>query len=281
MTATSGIARRARRRTIATVALSASFALGALVGCGDGNSEQQPADSAVAAEPTTTLTGTRLTPAQANLFARALFNNYEQGGATFEATVPFGVATFTLRGEIDWKRHVGTAAMTTTFTDGVRAPITENIAWSSSTVVTPLAGLTAAMEAQGRPGITHVARPLDPRNAQLDRVLAYIDALSSDRPENPLLLRQKDGVEFLGAETIDGQALDRFASGPNAQFWLDSTGKIARSQASFAGMEQPIQVTLAEHGVRTPQFPVESAVVRSTDLGDLYGELVAAAKLPQ
>jgi hypothetical protein len=235
--------------------------------------------------PTTTVRpdGERLTPPQANALAQALLKNFQAGGARVIATIPFGASTFTLDGAIDWQRHVGAATVTTTFRDGVRAPRTQEIFWSRAMIATPLAGLEEAMAARGREGVRFVARPIDGSTATLDRVVAFLDAIASDRAENPLLLRQRPEVAYLGREEVDGISADRYQASNSAQFWLSTAtgpgaGRIVRIDARFAGLEEPVGVRLREHGAQTLSFPPDAQVVVASEVPDLIAQLTDAAK---
>jgi hypothetical protein len=226
--------------------------------------------------------GTPLTPAQANALARGLHRNGEVGGATVEVTIPFGTSTIVVAGDVDWKRHVGAATVTTRFADGVRLPRTEQVFWSRTTVVLPMDGLGPAMAERGRPGVRWLARPLDGSTAALDRVLTFLDALASDRPENPLLLRQRPEVAYLGREDVDGQAADRYRSSASAQFWLavgpgPQQGRILAVRAVFAGLDLPALIRLRNHGPRTLQFPPEAEVVAAAEIPDVVARLAAGS----
>lgn len=245
-----------------------------LASCGGGGGDGE----AIASSPAAPV-GTRLTAAQANALSQGLFKNFQAGGAQVTVTIPYGSSTFTLDGDIDWKRHVGAATVTTTFRDGVRAPQAQAVFWSRTTIVMPLPGLEAAMAERGRPGVTFLARPLDGSTATLDRVVAFIDAIASDRPENPLLLRQRPEVVFLGREDVEGTPADRYQSSESAQFWLAATGgRIVRVSANFAGLEQPVDVRLRDHGPRSMTFPGDDQVVLASDIPDLVAELTDAAR---
>jgi hypothetical protein len=279
-------------RTTRTVATRTGAGVAALVvssvlaGCGgssgsgaSGTPETTVPSALASAAPveTSTPAGTKLTQDQAVALSQALVKNFQKGGAEFTATVPFGVATFTIEGQMDWTKHLGAATLTTTYKDGVRATQTEQIYWSDRVVVVPLEGLTEEMTKLGRPEVKYVARPLDSRGSTLDRVLVYIDTLASNRAENPVLLRQKDGVAFLGAEDVAGTATNRFSTGANAQFWLTSkapgSGVMVRSSAQFKGLPGRFELLLRNHGPKTLTFPAEAEVVSIDQIPDLYNEL--------
>ncbi len=276
------------RRPVAAIVGALSIALAASACGSDGGApattpvEAAP-DTAATAPATTEPAAEPLTPAQANALSRALFLNFQAGGATVEARVPFGASTFVLNADIDWKRHVGAGTLTTLFTDGVRRPETQEIYWSSSVIALPLPGLEAAMAERGRPGVRLVARPLAGSTATVDRIVAFLDAIASDRPENPLLLRQKPEVGYLGREDVDGVAADRYRSSESAQFWLSTapgptSGRIVAVRAQFAGLDAPVEVRVRDHGARDLRFPSDDAVVSAAEIPELYAELTAAAK---
>ena len=123
--------------------------------------------------------------------------------------------------------------------------------WSESTIATreqPVDDATLPIPVDG-----WASGPLDPANSSFTNILSVIGALGSDRPENPLLLRQSDAA-WLRSDTIGDLAVDVFAGPSSAtgdgqpgataepgdpqtapRYWLDDTGLMHRVELRLGG----------------------------------------------
>lgn len=255
----------------ATSVFAASvFATSVLGACGGNDGGSQPATSGreVSATTTTQVPGTRLTAAQAARLSRVLFNNYDKGGADVEVTAPFGAATFVMKGTIDWRAHVGRLDVATSFTNGA-APERTEAYFTRSSVFSTLPGLTEAMAKQGRPGVNFVGRPLND-TSRLDLIIKLLDGLSSDRADNPLLIRQGE-ARYLRAEG----GLDIYQYGPKTTYWVDAQGQMARLEARPKGFDGPVRIVLKSHRSVEVVFPPAAAVVGVAEIPDLYRQLTS------
>lgn len=187
----------------------------------------------------------QLTDAESERLAVARFRNFDAGVRTVEVQLPESSAgTITITGWFDWANDAGYAAVHNE--DGSLGLVW----WSESTIATrevPVDGPTLPIPDDG-----WASGPLDPANSTLTSILSVIGALGSDRPENPLLLRQSDAA-WLRSDTIGDTAVDVFAgpSGPTAdqpgepaqpgdpetapRYWLDDTGLMHRVELRLGG----------------------------------------------
>lgn len=181
-----------------------------------------------------------LTDAESERLAVARFRNFDAGVRTIEVQLPDSSAgTITLSGWFDWANGVGYAAANNE--DGSLGLVW----WSETTIATrelPVDEPTLPIPADG-----WASGPLDPANSTLTNILSVIGALGSDRPENPLLLRQSDAA-WLRTDTIGDLAVDVFA-GPSGstgdessgdpetapRYWLDDTGLMHRIELRLGG----------------------------------------------
>ena len=181
-----------------------------------------------------------LTDAESERLAVARFRNFDAGVRTIEVQLPESSAgTITLTGWFDWASGAGYAAVTNE--DGSLGLVW----WSESTIATreqpvdePLLPIPADGWASG---------PLDPANSPFTNILSVVGALGSDRPENPLLLRQSDAA-WLRTDSIGDIAVDVF-TGPSGstgdessgepetapRYWLDDTGLMHRVELRLGG----------------------------------------------
>jgi hypothetical protein len=192
-----------------------------------------------------------LTQEQAELLATVRFRNYDAGVRSIVVTIPDTAAEGPgsggrVEGWVDFARHLGYAAATQGST-----PLGA-VAWSAERI---------AINESAR-GPVDVAVPregwrsdrLDPQASSMTRALAIVLNLASDRPENPLLLRQSDAA-FLRTAEIDGTKVvvlagpspATAASTPSTEapasprtrdrirYWIDGDGLLRRVQVTVPG----------------------------------------------
>lgn len=257
-------------RLVALVSLCAGGGLTGLTGCSDDATTSAPSTTG------TTVPGRPITPDEAGRLADTLLNNNEAGGASVTAVVPYGVATISLNGDIDWKDHVGrvhlhsevTGNDTTTGT-GTGAAGDFDIVWTSTVVVQPLAGLADALRTAGLPAASWVSVPLDPTTSPLHVVLGLITSASSIQRDNPIGLLSKD-IRWLRSDTIDGTAVDVFNLG-RSTYWVDASAVLHRIDAQLASTNSTAAITFSSHGARTIDTPAD--VVAASDIPDIYARL--------
>ena len=176
---------------------------------------------------------------------------------------------------MDWVNYDASAVLAAKRRDGV--PVEpQTLLWTRGQLVQELAGLEAAMKAKGRTGVRFVSRPIDPNRASLDRVIVLINSMSQLRPENPILLRQRDDVAFAGTAELDGVTHDRFRFG-STTYWVvasgASKGNLGQVVAEFKGIEKPVTVRFTKHGPKTITPPPSEAVVDGSTIADVLQRL--------
>jgi hypothetical protein len=252
------------------------------LGVGGCSSEPSLTTTILPATSTSVPVGEKLTQAQATTLSRLLFMNYDQGGADFVADVPYGIgSSIVIEGVVDWKTHTGNGTLVVKKNDGTLVDTSE-IWWGYPNdaqrgfVATSLKGLTEAMAEAGRPGVKYVARPLS--TSPIDIILKYLDALSSDQAENPLLLRQDKRAGYLGVETIPSGEADVIKFG-RSRYWVDLKSKrMVQASAGLAGLRTETVFTIRAAGPKTIAFPPNSEVVDAQTIPEIYAELTSALK---
>lgn len=195
-----------------------------------------------------------VTTDEAQVLALARFNNFDLGTRGFATEITVDGSELLLQGWVDFKHHVGYAAVTGEGFDP------QTLLWWNEYV-----GLAPGeIDAEGMPPLPPVTpsqqagwqvRGLEPSASVLDSTLAFIGALSSDRPENPLLLQQA-GALWLGNERLEGDTgeidVSVFAAPPQEQalgpgdeppapddatvrLWVDEAGLLHRIEALIGG----------------------------------------------
>ena len=248
------------RRTFATLVVLPALLAGSA--CGGG-----PTTSADRSRP--------ITAAEASRIADVLLKNHDAGGATLVATVPFGVATFTLRGQVDWTNHVGRVTVESRLSNGKVAP-TRDLVWNPDVVFEEVPGLAEALAAQGRPAAHWVARTFDPSTSSLHLVLRLIDTASSIQRDNPVLL-MSNGTRWLRRDSVDGTAVDVFRQKRTTSWVGRSDGRLHRLDAQLAATSSTASVTIRDFGPRTIPVPNDPDIVALDQVSDLYQRLVGGS----
>jgi hypothetical protein len=189
-----------------------------------------------------------LTDAESERLAVARFRNFDAGTRSIGVQLPESSAgTITLTGWFDWANGSGYAAVNNE--DGSLGLVW----WSETTIATreqPVDEPVFPIPVDG-----WASGPLDPANSSFTNILSVIGALGSDRPENPVLLRQSDAA-WLRSDTVGDIAVDVFA-GPSGstgdeggegaepsepgdpeaapRYWLDESGLLHRIELRLGG----------------------------------------------
>jgi hypothetical protein len=214
----------------------------------------------------------RLTTAQASTFSKVLTKNRADGGADFVATIPYGpAATFTMTGVIDWVNYSATATLEAKRSDG-KPEVPVKMSWQTGQLAQEVTGLEAAMVAKGRPGITMSSHQIDPKASPLDRVIVLINSMANQRPENPILLRQRTDVAFAGSADLHGETHDRYRYG-STTYWLNKSGGVGKLVAVFKDFAGPVEIVFTNKGPKTPALPNAASVVPSAEIVDVLESL--------
>ncbi len=262
------------------------FSLLALTACT--GSSSAPVPSVEAAVTTTSVPdGEKLTSQQATVLSRLLFLNYDKGGADLDIAVPYGIgSSITMKGQIDWKTHIGNAVITVVLDDGTVVD-TQTLYWASpadpqrGVIVTTLKGLPEALEKNGRPGVKYVARPFAEKSP-VDIIVRYIDALASVQADNPLLLRQDPKTGYLGTDTVSVGGVDIAADlirYGKSRYWVDpKTKTMVQVAAPLGGLRDNTVYKLSNNGPKTIALPQNAEVVNSAEIPEIYEELTQRPK---
>jgi len=218
--------------------------------------------------------GRQLTQAEAELLAGALFKNFDVGGATFDLTATFRASgdSISLRGSIDWKKHIGSAVVTAV---GAEAAVTE-VYWNTSDVLEHRDGLDAALAAAGHPEANFVDRPPDPTGRELDGLLGLLIGLASKQRDNPQLVQQSGTARYLRADVVGDRPVTVFRY-DSSVFWVDGTGSIARYDGVTSDGDRPVTIEFSALAAQDIPGPPADSVVPYESVADAYDGLLARA----
>lgn len=173
----------------------------------------------------------QLTSGEAEQLALARFNLHQRGQMPV-SMMWRGAPDASISATLDLESGLGFGVISTDKSDGVAA-VSRYIGWNQSAIATGPLSSDGALPASA----DWSTRALSTSNPQ-DIFLILALTLGSDRPENPLLLRQgsarllrHDRVGHIPVKVIQGPrpAGDKQAS--RTRYWLDSEGALLRFQA--------------------------------------------------
>jgi hypothetical protein len=280
---------------VPTVCVVVTLAVVGLTSC---TSDKKAVTAATVATTTSIPAGSKLTVGQATKLSRLFFVNRDQGGADVHIQVPYGIgSSITIVGQVDWKKHIGAAQIQVISDDGTIVD-TSKVWWGNvqdpqrGFVVSSLKGLTEEMQTAGRPGVLYVARPFSEKSP-VDLILRYLDALSAEQPENPLLLRQDKKTGYIGTDTVEliGQgatptdpptkttvSTDVIRFG-RSRYWIDTkTSELVQAAAPLAGLRSPTVYSFTNRGEKKVVLPQNAEVVDAADIPEIYAKLTSRPK---
>lgn len=202
----------------ALVALACTAALAA--GCGGSDDDGGDAGTGTTATTTaSTAQGRPVSDEQALVLARLLQQNWQRGGATFTGTVPVSGVDVDLDGRVDFRSGRGDA----TLTDPQGQ--TRRYVWTRRSV-----------QAQEAPGARrYVEQAPDADGDPVHAAIAFLNLLSAETIDNTANIKDQD-ARFLGAEGLDGRAVDVYRYGLNGRttYWVGhGDGLLRQAQATF------------------------------------------------
>lgn len=193
-----------------------------------------------------TTTARPLAQEEAARLAETMFLNHREGKTTFEVAtlVETGGQRLGLVGTVDWSTRSGVARVTVDGGTGVLAAV----AWGSNTVAERRPVHDGLLAGLGLPQGAWIARPIDQRR-RIDQVIGVVMGLATTRPENAVLIQQKEGSSFLRRDILRGQAVEVVRYGGQSIFWVDPrNGKMLRFEGNNTAGTLPIIVDFRQEG---------------------------------
>jgi hypothetical protein len=222
--------------------------------------------------------GDHVTAGEAAVLAGLLHRNFEQGGADFEETAPYGEGTvLKLTGTVDFLTSEGRAEAVTTFPDG-RPPDSRTVFFTTKDIwFGDVPGLSAALTADGLPAATYMRRPLAPvassGQGQLVDVLVQLvlnlSARSSDDPKS----FEKGNYTWLGQRSIDGRLASDYTLASGAKVAVASNKTLLQYVTTLPDQNFEVTITLPAHGRRSIELPAATDTVSATDHPDVAAKV--------
>ncbi|NED96054.1 hypothetical protein G1H11_12120 [Phytoactinopolyspora alkaliphila] len=231
-----------------------AFAL-AVTGCGSSaDDDNAAADGSATAASQGDLRP--LTADEAQRLAIMRFTNFNTGVRAVRFEVTDSGARYAVDGWVDFESGLGYAGVHDNRADGGQGPLL--VAWSEDTISShdPVGDdeavpLPPPDTATGTDAWT--SSSLSPAESRLHAALAVVLAAGSDRPDNPLLLRQTD-ARWLRSDEVDGVPADVIlgpthdeahdpatstaapdGSDATLRYWIDDDGLLMRMEVRLGG----------------------------------------------
>jgi len=213
--------------------------------------------------------GDPVTRDEADVLAELLHRNFEQGGADFVETAPYGDgAVLTLTGEIDFVRSIGSAQAVTTFEDG-RPDDTRTLFFTPDNLwFGDVPGLSDALAARGLPDAAYVERPMagtaEGTASLVDVLVQLVLNLSARAGDDPRAFLNGD-YTWQGQRSIDGRLTAVYAlSGGKTVAVSTSDKTLVQYVTPLPDQDFRVTITLSDHGDRTITLPAAEETVDAT-----------------
>jgi hypothetical protein len=185
-----------------------------------------------------------LTLEQASLLAEVLHRNLEAGGARFVVTARDTATgeTVVLDGQVDWSTGHGLAGAT-----GLR---------DSAGEVLAVAWTRDAVGEQRVAGEEFELRGVDPEGRTVDRLIAIVLGLATERPDNAQLVLQKPDAGFVRRDVLRGVDVEVLRYSERTLLWIEpASGALLRFEGNDRLGSAPVVIDLIELGPVRVELP--------------------------
>jgi hypothetical protein len=250
-------------RTSRSLLLALGLVLALLAGCSSGSDDRAP--------------GAKVSDDEARVLAQVLYRDRQEGGADFVAVAPYAEGTSTtLTGTVDFERSVGRAQAVTHFGDG-RADDTRTVFFTPQDLwFGDLPGLTDAVAAAGKPGITYLERPItsaDESPSLVDVLVQVVLNLQARQPDDPRSITSR-GYTWQGQTSVDSSIVSVFGlSTPGSTVAVDRNGLLRRYVTRLSGQDFDVTVTLSGHGHKEVTLPGDAQTALISDVPQAAAQL--------
>jgi hypothetical protein len=217
------------KRQVLKLTVLLLLACSLLLGCGDSGSDKTGQGEE----------GKPVDEAQALVLAQLLQRNWQEGGATFRATMPIQGTPVVAKGRIDFRNGRGQATL--------RDPSgqTRQYLWTPKMVYAQSAPKSRRYERE---------RP-NPDGNPVHQMIAFLNLLSAETVDNTVNIVDQ-GARYLGREEIAGATVDRYRYGGDGRttYWVGvEDGLLHRVQAELP--QGRLEVDLGERGKQLIKIP--------------------------
>ncbi|MFN8016040.1 MAG: hypothetical protein U0R17_05485 [Acidimicrobiia bacterium] len=209
-----------------------------------------------------------ITNKQAQVLSRVLYNNKLSKNALFSVVSgPFPGEGFKAKGEIDWQN--GLINVSVYLLSESRPDLIAIIDFETGQVYESYFGLSDLMSKQNLEVKSWVQRKADPTTFGVDSLAQFIHKLSSDSPDNPLLIKQ-DGAKYLGKDKVDNVSVDKYQLGGSVTYYVTTKGDLKKVSARIKGFNYDSDFIFSGRGTVEISKPDIQNVYSLDKIGDDY-----------
>jgi hypothetical protein len=222
--------------------------------------------------------GDHVTATEATTLATLLNRDFQQGGADFVESVPYGEGTvLKLTGTVDFTRSVGRAQAVTTFSDG-RPPDSRTLFFTTEDIwFGDVPHLAEVLSAEKLPAASYVQRPLaavsKSGQAQLiDVVVQLVLNLSARTPDDPRSFEKGD-YSWQGQRVIDGQLASVYALAGGSTVAVNTDKQLVQFVTRLPDQDFSVTITLPAHGRRSIDLPTNAETITAAEHPEVLEKL--------
>jgi len=212
--------------------------------------------------------GDPVTRAEARVLADLLHRNFQEGGADFVATAPYGeTAVLTLTGELDFRESVGQAEAVTSFGDGRDDDVRTLYFTRDQVWVGEIPGMAETLPKNA----AYLRRPLsdgseDAGPPLADVLVEVLLRLGSESADDPDAFLAADGYTWQGQRSIDSRLASLFGLREGRTVAVGAADDLLlQYETPLADGDIEVTVTLSDHGRRRVQVPAEDETALVAD----------------
>ncbi len=206
-----------------------------------------------------------LNNSEAQIFSRALFNNFEQKYVNFYAEPFANDIQYKISGIIDWENAIALVNVIDPSTDEI---VLESIITKENTFerFDTLEGL---LSADGKKPGSWIQRPTSTDFYRSDTIGIFLLDFYTENPENPQLLRQDDS-KIVGKGEINNEEVFVFEKSGNINYFINENSEIKRIQLKLKGYSEPVGIDFSNYGKRALSLPNESEIYDITEVSEIF-----------
>lgn len=183
-----------------------------------------------------------VTSQEAQVFARVLNNNKLDKNATFEISSGKVPGTgFRANGVADWENNV--VSIKVSLLDIGQVDLETQT--SASGVFETFNGIQNFFATTDLETKSWAFRAFNPESFGVDSLAQFVLKLSSEAPDNPILVKQ-NGAKYLGQDEIEGVKVTKFTNDNTVVYFVDDSGNLLKVNAKIKGFKNDVDVILSK-----------------------------------
>jgi hypothetical protein len=222
--------------------------------------------------------GDKVTAVEAKTLANLLHRNFQDGGADFIESAPYGEgALLKLTGSVDFTRSAGKAQAVTTFSDG-RPPDHRTLFFTTKDIwFGDVPDLSEVLTAEKLPAASYVQRPLAPVSSAgqpqlVDVLVQLVLNLSARTPDDPASF-QKGDYTWQGQRVVGGKVASLYKLAGGSTVAVSTDKRLVQYVTTLPDQDFSVTILLSAHGRRTIDLPSDTDTVSQAEHPEVLEKL--------